>query len=496
MRSTLKALGLLLGYGLCVSAQTAPATVTLQPLGAERKLPDRLFGSSISPFYEHLMSDPAKVAMLKSMHVALTRFPGGSDANYYQPKSGQLVVQAGPNASWYKKFWATVAPRIDAGYPNGISAEEFKAFDDQIGAEMILVPNIDSSTVDDQRAWFARMARDGVLSHYVEMGNEMYLAMMNDPDTLRKFPDEPRTLAIEKQYADAIRPSFLPGTKVAVQAAPEGFSTTRGSQEPGQRKFDDWNKALQPQDWYQAVTLHLYAPLTSVLGRNPSTDPLRVYRGLMGRFDEGLDWTIETVSRRVPGKEIWVTEFNPRGGRPGSPGDPEPVTPALQMQVTARALLSLLRHPQVTVAQYFMLNFDPRNVFSVFVKSGDSYQPLPVAQAVSWFFNAANGGATYRGFASGNKIPGGGAVPDAFFAVEAGLFVGPQGRTLLVQNATEQVASLDLAPFGEGPPSHVDTLATPNLGAAEKLPANPVQIPPAGKITLPPFSLTRVLWAR
>lgn len=236
--------------------------------------------------------------------------------------------------------------------------------------------------------------------------------------------------------------------------------------------------------------MHLYAPLPSVLGPNndESKDPAEIYRGLMGRFDEGIDWTIETVSRRVPGKEIWVTEFNPRGGQPGRPGAPEPVTPALQMHVAARALFALLRHPQVTVAQYFMLNFDPKNVFSVFVQTGDEYSKLPVAEAFSWFANAANGGVTYRGFVSRNKIPSGGAVPDSFFALEAGLFVSPHGRTLLVQNATEQAATLELSAFGDGPPDRVETMATPNLGASEKLPANPVQVPPAGKLKLAPYS--------
>jgi hypothetical protein len=62
----------------------------------------------------------------------------------------------------------------------------------------------------------------------------------------------------------------------------------------------------------------------------------------------------------------------------GSPRTPEPVTPALQMHVAARALFALLRHPQVTVAQYFMLNFDPKNAFSVFVETGSGYQAVPV----------------------------------------------------------------------------------------------------------------------
>ena len=198
--------------------------------------------------------------------------------------------------------------------------------------------------------------------------------------------------------------------------------------------------------------------------------------------------------RRVPGKEIWVTEFNPRGGRPGSPGDPERSRRLADAGHRARAAL-----PVAPSASYrsavFHADFDQGMSFRF------SLNPGTVISRCQWpkpfpGSSMPRTGARRTGIRIGQQDSWRGAVPDAFFCGGSRLVRRPQGRTLLVQNATEQVASLDLAPFGEGPPSHVDILATPNLGAARSFPPTLCRSRPPEKITLPPFSLTRVLWAR
>ena len=483
----------LLGLTVCLAGlfgQQPPVAVKLQPLGPARRLANRIFGASAIPAYEHLLEDPEKIAELKKMNIAYTRLPGGSDSNYYQPESGKLLVPSTPNPSSYKTFWISASQNINRGHPSGISIEQFKRFSNEIGAEMVLVPNIDTSSVSAQRAWFQGMASKGIVPTHIEMGNEMYLAMMHDPATIAKFPDEPATMRITKQYLDAIQ-EFLPrGTKIAIQAAPEDFSAMPGGNDSYSAGFRTWNQALKPENWFQAVTVHAYPSVNLLTVGSRANDPVAVFRAVMARYDEGIDRLIERIVARLPGKEIWVTEFNARGGEPGHQ---QSVTPAVQMHAAARAYFAFLRHPEVALAQYFMLNFDGSPEFSVFLRSGNGFRPLPVAEAVSWFDRAANGGVAYQGFVSGVKMSGGGLVKESFNAVEGALFTSANGGTLLVQNATASPISVDLSALGGGTPSRIESMS-PSISALERSAAEVVEVRPANLIELPAYSLTRVIF--
>src|ERR1017187_10336808 len=75
------------------------ATLTLTPSGQPRPLLGPVFGSSTTALYEHLLEDPAKIKVLKTMGVGLTRFPGGSDANFYNWRTGLIEIQERPDSS-------------------------------------------------------------------------------------------------------------------------------------------------------------------------------------------------------------------------------------------------------------------------------------------------------------------------------------------------------------------------------------------------------------
>jgi hypothetical protein len=208
-RSTFAAL--LLGLTSVTSAQEPPTaipvqTIELQPLAAARPLPDRILGANVNLFYEKMAEDPAKVAILKTMDIGTVRFPGGTDGQFWQPQTGTFEVPLDSNASFYRKFWAAIAPRLNALHPNGIQVDEAKRFLDQIGAAMVLVPNLDTSTLQVQTSWYQKLAAQHLIPSRIEMGNEAYLAMIGDPASLKRFPDEAHYLAIAKQNLDALQP--------------------------------------------------------------------------------------------------------------------------------------------------------------------------------------------------------------------------------------------------------------------------------------------------
>jgi hypothetical protein len=428
-------------------------------------LPTHLIGASVSPFFEHLLNDSQKIALTKQMHLGFVRFPGGSDANYYLWRTGLFSIEVFPNSSNYTRFWGRVMPNIRRGHPDGISLEEFSKFAAAIGAQVVLVPNLETSSVAAQGAWFQRLRQDGSLPTHIEMGNEFWVAMGNDPNVIKKWPDEQTTMSTTWQYLEALRPYFLPGTKVAIQSAASAFMIPGSPRMPFARRLKEWDEHLKPEPWFDAVTLHLYPHLKQVLGRGAQTAPEELkFRAMMARVDGGVERVLRDTERRLPGKEIWITEWNPRGV---DHTQPDPFTAAENMHLVTKMSLAYLRHPSVTMSLFFMLSFDASRYNKLFLPGNDGgYVPTPTAVILRWFNEAANGGSSYQGYleAAGRRISGGGLWAEDFAPVEAALFRAKDHTTLIVQNATPESRSLDLTQVAGGSPLvSSESLATPDL---------------------------------
>ncbi|MGD0057790.1 MAG: hypothetical protein ABSD58_00085 [Verrucomicrobiia bacterium] len=481
-------------------------TLTLKPVGRPRRLLGPIFGGSTTAFYEPLLDDPAKITVLKTMAIGLDRFPGGSDANFYNWRTGLIDIQACPDSSPYVQFWAKAARNIARGKPNGVSMEQYESFSRQIGAQVILVPNLESSSVADQVEWFKRLAGAGIVPKRIELGNEFWVAMGNDPTSLARWPDEPTSMRIMKQYLDAVKPYLPADAKVAVQSAAGAVDARRGRF--GQR-LRQWDEDLRPEPWFDAVTLHLYPRLRDVMGdpqagTTPPTSANAMPRlqAMMARVDDGVDQILQDTERRLPGKEIWITEWNSRGANPAAQrGDAdEPMSPAMEMLTTTRMALVYLRHPSVTASLFFMYSFRQRDSHAMFVPDGaGSYAPVPTAAALRWLSEAANtSGSFQRLVPEGEQpVPGGGAKSEFYLPVEGGLFESPTRTTLFVENVSSTSFSFAPSMLIKGQhPSRVETFAMSDLVSLVRTAAHMETQSPAGPTAIPPFSLTRIIWDR
>lgn len=479
----------------------APAPLVLVSSGAARDLPERLLGASAEAFFEHLIDDPAKVEIARQMGLAFVRFPGGTESNYYDWRTGLPAIQVFPDSSAYTRFWAAILPAIARAFPNGISMADYQPFAAAIGAEMLIVPNLETSSVADQTAWFQEMSAAGQLSQRIEMGNEFYIAMLDDPNVIAKWPDEPYALGVSRRYFRALRPYLLPGTKVAVQSAGSAFYIPATTSDPFLQRQLRWDAALAPAPWFQAVTVHLYPDPNQVVGQPLAGPPLSqsaaatILSAMMARADQGVDRVLTDIEQRLPGKEIWVTEWNPRGPNPD--GSHDALTPPMLMQLTTRMTLAYLRHSAVTASLYFMLNFDPNVPFALYLPDGaGGFQPTPMAVVLRWLDQAANGGSSYLAYAErgARPIPGGGPWPEAYSAIAAALFRSAAQTTLLIQNASPASRQWRPASLGLGSPRTIETLSLPVLTDTTRT-APPVESLAVGRsVVLPPYSVTRVVW--
>jgi hypothetical protein len=496
---------LVVSLGLAASAKAAPsAPLVLVGVGQPRALPERLLGASAEPFFEDLIGNPLKEGILASLHPAYLRFPGGTQSNYYDWRKGQIFVTGYSNSSAYTNYWVNLAQSADTKFPNGISFEQYKGFADRVGADTVLVPNLQTSTVFDQVAWFSQLADEKMVPTHIELGNEFWAAMAGDPNVEAIFPDEFTSLAIMEQYLEALRPYLPPGTKAAIQASPGSFQFLPTDKSAYRERLWQWNLDLAPAGWFDAVTTHLYSALDRLTGDpNADYEPVtsatvqRNYAAMMAHYDDGADAALTDLEARLPGKEIWITEWNAEGQTSWQPGQTQQITSPMELQIVTRMELACLRHASVTMNLYFSLNFFTNKQPFDFVPDGHGgFLPLPTTVALGWFFEAANGGATFLRLVepSAPRIPGGGAIPETYAAVEGALLQTANGRTILIQNASAESRSYDPSGITGGVvPSRIEMLSLPNLVDISFSPAVVTTLSPAPQITIPGYSVTRII---
>ena len=290
-----------------------------------------------------------------------------------------------------------------------------------------------------------------------------------------------------------------------MQAAAGSFGVGPGDQGPFWDRQRQWNDDLAPAPWFDAVTVHLYSRLEEVTGDpNANHEPVteataqRNFAALMARHDDGTDRVLADLEARVSGKEIWITEWNPRGGQVWVQGQTEAVTPTMALQLVTRIKLACLRHASVTVNLFFMVDFLVDTPVQAFVPDGSGgYLPLPATAALAWFCDAANRGATFQRLLepSAPRIPGGGSQLETYAAVEGAVFRRQDRVVVLLQNAAADSRECDLTTVAAGPlPSRVETLAAPDLADGSKNATTVNSVAPSLVVTLPPYSVTRVVW--
>lgn len=479
------------------------ATITLVKTGEERQLPERLLGFQVVPLYEKLTEDPVKRVIAREMAPALIR-PFDMYGNYYNWRTGQVEVPVQPNSSVVTRFFARTANWIQGLHPQGVHFEAYHDFSQAIDAEIILVPNLETSTVADQVAWFKKMKEENILPRRIELGNEFWVAMMGDPNILKKWPDAATSMRVMKEYRDAFEPYFADNTLVAVQATGSRFYVTNygGNLVPA-RRLDDWDKSLKSEPWFDAVTVHFYPNVDQIVGpgeRAKLPDNMdKVFPAEMARCDSGLEEALSDIEKQLPGKEIWVTEWNARSGALAATGDmTTEVIRGMSLHITTRMLMTMLRNKSVTVVLYFMLNFSGLPISLYRPSERGEYAPIGPAEILKWFNQAANGGVAYQRLKveGARKITSTTTSLESYNDVEAALFQKGNQTTVIIHNASAEKKALEPAKLMKGRlPKKIEAIATASLAEDYSRSVPPVQTVAINRrIELLPYSVTRLVW--
>ena len=122
---------------------------------------------------------------------------------------------------------------------------------------------------------------------------------------------------------------------------------------------------------------------------------------------------------------------------------------------------------------------------------------MPVAVALRWLNEAANGGVRYQRFVeTGNtRLAGNGVRAESYGAIEAALFRGQNCATMICQNAAANTYVWRLSPDLRLPtPASVERLAMPILTDPTIKVAHVENLVPSTEILISPYSVTRVVW--
>lgn len=487
-------------------------TIRLSVQGSERALPARFLGyNSPGPYIPY--ERPDFIPAVKALGPHVLRFPGGTVGNYYNWHLGHMVVpDAGAAGSVYREqLVQKTVPLSIKNHPNGVWVEDWWKIAQAVDANLVIMANLETSTPEDQAAWFADMAKKGVKADYVEMGTEFYLAMGDDMGR-KVFPDPATANAITKRFLAAMRPHLPKDTKVAVQSSASAFELRKrvGKNEAlfrgdniTDKRILEWDDALKPESWFDAVTMHLYPKEVAAAGmamvkKLPASAP-DVFAAMMARADSGFDRGIADVVARVPGKEIWLSEY----------GAFEPAQTfygldthfnGLWLHQVTRELLVMARHPQVTVACYHALKC-AGDLMSTFAVVDGHLKPINASSVQEWFFNASRGpGCSWQrvNVEGAREIAANGTLPgETYWDLEAGIFRNGSQRVLLVHNASAKPRRADLSRL-ISPQAlvAVQTIATPDLLASlESGTPSPQTLAGGRTLDLPAYSITKIVWS-
>ncbi|BAC89725.1 gll1784 [Gloeobacter violaceus PCC 7421] len=282
------------------AAGAAAELSSLQAVGRPRALAADYFGyNGANLLYRVDWTTPQFLQTLALLRPSTLRYPAGTEANYWDWRKGWFAAGADLPPSY-----RGIRPKVDTN-----RLEDIRPALKAAGAKPLFVVNMLTSTLEEQLAMLRRAEGLGMPVTHVELGNEYYIGQR---DHKAAFPSA-RDYALEaNRWSAAIHRAF-PKAKVAAVGAsvvPEQASDPR---------WTGWNRELLPRlRSADAVTIHHYyssgigdtqfKPSREALPVRYSPSEVAVVLGM-----PFLAWSKlqqNGLALVEPDREVWITEYN------------------------------------------------------------------------------------------------------------------------------------------------------------------------------------------
>ena len=267
---------------LFVATSSSPTLVTLSSVPA-RGSPSFGFGGE---FIFQSSGDGGLIAAELAASSALTRFPGGTPADYFDYATGWMIKPAGPGCGG-----------CDSVPERPTSAADLQRYLAASLQRAVLVVNQLTQSLEHALAGLAAYAAAGVSLRFIELGNEMYDA--SRPDVVAAYP-RPEDYALKMAAWTAAIKDAYPAAQVAwVGLANDWDNRTRA-----------WNGGVfLSAALADAATIHLYPGLPPVDISKPA-NYAEFLSSLFPLLDEYARYTDDSIPARL---RLWVTEWGTWG---------------------------------------------------------------------------------------------------------------------------------------------------------------------------------------
>lgn len=268
-------------FGASGRIAVAPTVVT--PSGVPRSAPRWGFGGE---FVFQTAADRGLTAAVAGAYSQLTRFPGGTPADYWAWETGWLQSPTGPGCGG-----------CDSLPPRPTSIAALHSYLRASSQDTLLVLNTLTSNISHQLAGLRAHAALSPAPLLIELSNEMYDA--SRADVVAKYPRAVDYATAMAQWTAEIKEAF-PNAVIAWDAS----SSTYTERERG------WNKGVFPlAAQADAATVHLYAGLPAVNLSDASSYSF-LLASVFPKLQGYRDMTDETIPSRL---RLWGTEAGTYG---------------------------------------------------------------------------------------------------------------------------------------------------------------------------------------
>lgn len=284
------------------SATVVAVSVTPDFKNTSAAVNTNIFGVNIGfAFARELDKDSGFVQLLRAMHPASLRFPGGTVANWYHPNLPVYGYKASELLPSLGGLYALQSKRSENILYNFIRLCK------EVHCGAVFCANLLTGTTEETMFVIDELKKNNIPILGVELGNEFCLLPYR-----KQFPDVKTYIDKVKGTAIAIRKKY-PDVKLAVVS---GDVVPMSAMDGRSRFMRDWSLGLSKENFYDGYVWHFYAACSecdkdtyfdNIYSRNLNElAPTKTNK----LYNSGADF----VQLYGKSRKLWLTEWNIANG--------------------------------------------------------------------------------------------------------------------------------------------------------------------------------------
>ncbi|WP_299903189.1 Ig-like domain-containing protein [uncultured Aquimarina sp.] len=265
--------------------------------------------TSSRPYY---LSHSGFISKYEELGKPVMRFPGGTNSNYINLKTGFAQLWNGNDDKDRDRFNSINKGFEKAGKKqSGEDYRQYAKFLSTTNGSSTFVVNITTMSVNDTKNVLNNIKNLGGNIDFFEIGNELYYNQYKAP-----IPNINTYIRRAKNVTEVIKEIF-PEAKVGVLVPSSPYtkeSFLDGPPDTGNRQ-ELWYDAIKQDRFYDAIVVHLYSTvgMKGITSTNEFIPFEEAYTHSISHADKKFTEAISKYKTDFPNAKIWITEYHVGG---------------------------------------------------------------------------------------------------------------------------------------------------------------------------------------